>query len=608
MTITYRIWIEDPRSHRFEIALTLPPCAAETTLSLPAWLPGSYLIRDFAKHLHELRCSDAALTQIDKQTWVLAPHGESAEVRYAVHAFDRSVRSAYLDQQRGFFNGSSLFLQVRSAHMAEVAYRVAITQPSDAACADWRVSTSLRPTAMDAVDARGFGDYSADDYLDLIDHPVELGALLQQSFSAANHPHVLVLSGAHPDTDIERICNDLAAICTAEVALWGELPLERPYVFLTALSSEGYGGLEHSHSCALLFKRDGLPRRNDIDSGKAVINDDYRDFLALCAHEYFHLWNVKRLKPAEFSAPNLARETWTRQLWLFEGITSYYDELLLLRSRRLDAFSYLEMLARTLTRYQRTPGRQRQDLETSIIEAWTKFYQQEAHSPNYIVSYYLKGTVVALLLDLHLRQHSNVTLDDVLRAVWQRYGREPRGLPEGAWERMAVAVSGLDLRAFFNKTVRSTDELDLATALQSTGIQTRLRAASNSNKDHGGRWTESMPDSPRSWLGARWQTRNGKSLAQFIELGGPAQRAGLASGDELVALNGLRISADGLEAELKRSAPGLLRLSVFREDQLLELQVRSEAPPADTWDLGLDPALDDQNPAAAAYRRAWLGQ
>lgn len=594
-TAHYRVWIEDPRSHRFEVALTLAATDTPTTLSLPAWLPGSYLIRDFAKHLHELRCDTAELKQIDKQTWTLAPHNATCEVRYAVHAFDRSVRTAYLDHLRGFFNGSSLFLQVEDAS----GYRVEIAAPHDPACSEWTLATSLNPTE---IDARGFGRYLADDYFDLIDHPVEMGVLLRRSFTAANHPHELVLSGAHADTDIERICTDLAAICEAEVALWGELPLQRPYVFLTALSKDGYGGLEHTHSCALLFKRDGLPR-----IGETEISDDYRDFLALCAHEYFHLWNVKRLKPAEFSLPDLSREVWTRQLWLFEGITSYYDELLLLRSQRIDAASYLEMLARALTRYQRTPGRLQQDLETSSLEAWTKFYQQEAHSPNYIISYYLKGAIVALLLDVHLRQHSQVTLDDVLRAVWQRYGKDPQGLPEGAWERIASEISGLDLSAFFEQTVRSTDELDVRSPLHSVGVQTCLRPASSS-KDRGGRWSATTPAAPKSWLGVRWADRNGKIVAQYVQLGGPAQKAGIATGDELVALNDQKISGDNLEAELKRSAPGPMQLSVFREDQLLHLHAVTETPPLDTWDLGIDPVLDKENPTAANYRRAWLGE
>jgi predicted metalloprotease with PDZ domain len=591
----YRVWVEDPRTHRFEIALQLPACDTETTLSLPAWIPGSYLIRDFAKHLHELRCDTAELKQIDKQTWMLAAHNATCEVRYAVHAFDRSVRTAYLDHLRGFFNGSSLFLRAEHAH----AYSIEIAKPSDPNCADWSLATSLNPVD---VDAQGFGQYQAHDYLDLIDHPVEIGKLLRTSFSTGNHAHELVLSGAHPDTDLDRICTDLRTICEAEVELWGELPLERPYLFLTALSKEGYGGLEHTHSCALLFKRDGLPR-----IGENEISDDYRDFLALCAHEYFHLWNVKRLKPFEFSPPDLSREVWTRQLWLFEGITSYYDELLLLRSQRIDASSYLEMLARALTRYQRTPGRLQQDLETSSLEAWTKFYQQEAHSPNYIVSYYLKGAIVALLLDLYLRQHSQVTLDDVLRAVWLRYGKDPNGLPEGAWERIASEISGIDLGAFFDQTVRSTDELDVLSALHSVSVQTRLRPASSS-KDRGGRWSDTTPVAPKSWLGVRWSERNGKSVVQYVQLGSPAQKAGIATGDELVALNDQKISADNLEAELKRSAPGPMQLSVFREDQLLHLYAVTETPPLDTWDLGINSVLDKESPTAANYRRAWLGE
>lgn len=598
MIVNYRVWIENPRSHRFEIQLTLPPNTSATTLSLPAWIPGSYLIRDFAKHVHELRCDGGTLQQIDKQTWMLEAHVKVAHIRYAVYAFDRSVRTAYLDQFRGFFNGSSLFLEAKSEAMDAPCYAVHIEKPEDHVCRNWEIATSLKPST---TDAQGFGYYQAENYLDLIDHPVELGCLWRHAFTARGHAHELILSGAHPDTDIARICTDLTAICETEIDLWGELPLQQPYRFLTALSNEGYGGLEHSHSCALLFKRDGLPR-----IGETEVSDDYRDFLALCAHEYFHLWNVKRLKPAEFSSAPLHREIWTRQLWLFEGITSYYDEWILLRSGRIDAESYLELLARALTRHQRTPGRQIQDLETSSLEAWTKFYQQEAHSPNYIVSYYLKGAIVALLLDLHLRQHSASTLDEVLRAVWKRYGHDPKGLPEGAWEYMASEVSGLDLKAFFNHTLRSTEELDLVGALHAVGVQTRLRPASNS-KDRGGRWREEAPNTPKSWIGVRWKKHQAGDSAQFIQQGGPAQYAGLASGDALVAVNHQRANAETLETELARSAPGRVELSVFREAQLLTLQIESSAPPNDTWDLGIDPALDKKNPTAVAHRRAWLG-
>ena len=387
----YRVGVASAAGHLFEVSLRIGAGGSTPRrLSLPAWIPGSYLIRDFARHIvaigAETHGESVSLTKLDKQTWELAPTAGPVEVRYQVYAFDLSVRSAYLDATRAYFNGSSLLLRLHGAEGDPCELEL-VRPPADQGCGQgWTVETTLPAVA---VDGAGFGRYAARDYWALIDHPVQCALHRAVEFEVQGVPHRAALSGRVEHCDLDRLAADLRAVCAYQARLFGALPLER-YLFLLTAVGDGYGGLEHRDSCSLLCARDDLPAAGERDA-----SEGYRKFLGLCSHEYFHLWNVKRIQPAVFSTADLAREVHTTLLWAFEGITSYYDDLALVRSGRIPVQGYLELLARSISRLFRTPGRRRQSLAESSFDAWTKFYKADENAPNAIVSYYLKGSLVA---------------------------------------------------------------------------------------------------------------------------------------------------------------------------------------------------------------------
>ena len=318
--IAYQITPKDPRGHLFEVVCTVPrPDPRGQRFVMPAWIPGSYMIRDFAKNVVRVWASDrngatVACPKVDKQTWQCAPCAGPLHLRYEDYAWDLSVRGAHLDASHAYFNGTSVFLAAEGQRHQPCV--VDVRAPSEA-LGRWRVATAL--SALQA-EPWGFGTYRAADYDELIDHPVEMGELAIGSFQVAGTPHHIAIYGRQR-ADLERLCRDLQTICEQHVVMFGELPPMERYVFLVMALGEGYGGLEHRASCSLLCSRNDLPRRD-----QEGISDEYRSFLALCSHEYFHTWNVKRIKPAVFAPYELSRETHTTLLWAFEGITCAASE------------------------------------------------------------------------------------------------------------------------------------------------------------------------------------------------------------------------------------------------------------------------------------------
>jgi len=612
--LEYSVLPLSPQAHLFAVELSIPvPTADPLVLSLPAWIPGSYLIRDFARHIVRIAAWDQVgalvLEKQDKQTWRLPHRGLGVQVRVEVHAWDLSVRAAYLDDRRGFFNGSSLFLRVQG--LDRLPCRLAISPPSGENYAGWRLATSLKPLA---TQESGFGSYQAADYADLIDHPVEMGQFRLLSFEIQGVPHRLVLSGRH-QVDEARLEQDLVRICATHAALFDGLPIDR-YLFLTQVSADGYGGLEHAFSTALICARDDLPR-----PGMDAPTPGYRRFLGLCSHEYFHLWHVKRIRPRAFQDQGLDREVHTRLLWVFEGITSYYDDLALVRGGCIDEAGYLELLAEALTRVQHTPGRLIQTLAESSFDAWIKYYQPDENSPNAVISYYAKGALVALALDLIIRRDTRGarSLDDVMLALWERHGRTGLGLEERGFEALAMEVAGLDLTDFFQQALDSTQDLDLAPLLAEMGIGLRLRAARHA-KDFGGLATTGtevgadraaappgVPQNPAlPNLGIRLRPEGSEAVLATVFTGGPAQAAGLAPGDTLVALDGLRISRDNLDKLLMSAGEGAeVEIHAFRRNELQVRRARLAPAPLDTCELWL---LADAPEEAQARRAAWLGR
>ena len=596
----YRIWPKDPGAHLFEVRLTVSnPAPDGQVFAMAAWIPGSYMIRDYAKHVVAARAEadgrDVELTKLDKNRWRAAPCDRELTLVLEVYAQDESVRGAHLDTTHAFFNGTCVFPSV--VGQEDSACNVEIAAPEAPIGKGWRVATSMRRSTAGAYE---FGGYTADDYAELIDHPVEIGRLSIGEFEAGGIEHAIAIRGK-TRVDIARLCHDLQTVCEEQQALLGAPGDLDRYLFLLNAPGSGYGGLEHRWSSALVCGRDNLPARGDEG-----VSDEYRTFLGLVSHEYFHLWNVKRMKPAAFTPYDLSQETHTGLLWVYEGITSYYDDLALVRSGIITIESYLEVVGQTITRVIRGGGRRRQSVAESSFDAWTKFYKQDANAANAIVSYYAKGALIALCLDLKLRAETDgrTTLDDVMRAAWSRWGETGEGMPEDGFEKLCIEVSGLDLEDFFAATVRGTGALPLEALLKTHGVDYKRRCSAG-GKDKGGK---ASVDSklPGVWLGAKLETRSDKPVFLAVHNGGPAELAGISPGDELVALDGLRANIAGCEARTRRYRPGdKSEVSVFRGDELITLRLKWQEAPADTCYLEVADDIDDD---MVSRRSAWLGQ
>jgi predicted metalloprotease with PDZ domain len=573
----YHILPLDPKAHLFQVTLTLATAQGEQTFSLPAWLPGSYMIRDFARNIITINAFDGndqavTLTQLDKQTWRADNSGPVLRLIYQVYAWDLSVRSAHLDSSHGFFNGSSVFLSVKGAEASPST--VTIAKPEDPALQGWQLATSLKRVSGDEF---GFGDFIADNYQDLIDHPVEMGELTIGQFDACGVPHDVVLSGASR-VNMPRLCQDLKAICEYQITLFGgKAPFAR-YVFMTRVLDNGFGGLEHKASTALMCSRKDLPQHL-----AAKVNKDYRTYLSLCSHEYFHSWNVKRILPEEFIPFDLSQESYTDQLWAYEGITSYFDDFITYRAGCIDQDSYLELLSNTMTRVYRGQGRFKQSLRDSSFNAWTKFYKQDENAANAIVSYYTKGALFALMLDLTLRLESDgkYSLDDVMTALWQAHGLTGVGTAKHSHQGIVESLLGRNCDALFSY-LDNTQDLPLEPLLAKCGIEMTLRPSEGSSDLGGGKATGF-----KVGFGAKVKVEAlGLSIIS-VNQGSPAHEVGLSAGDLLISCDNLQVTAQ-FEQQLQDYALGeRLSLHWFRRDVLMTGSFAITQAIADTISLQL---------------------
>ena len=599
--IAYTVSISNAAAHLIDVRLEVhQPDPEGQVLRLPNWIPGSYMIRDFSRNIVSINArhgSDSVkLVKLDKSSWQ-APAGlEALTVEYRVYAWDLSVRSAHVDTTHAFFNGTSVFLSVQGQD--QVTHQVTFERPAHDTADTFQLATSL--PAVEA-DADGFGLYQADDYDELIDHPVEQGTFKRLCFDACGIPHEIILTGAC-HFDEQRVIDDLTRICEHEIKFFGEpAPMDR-YLFLIMVVGEGYGGLEHRASTALMITRENLPV-----IGNGEISDPYLNFLGLCSHEYFHTWNVKRIKPARFVPFDLNQESYTELLWFFEGMTSYYDDLVLVRCGLIDEERYLGLIAKTLTRIQRGPGRLTQAVTESSFDAWHKFYKQDENSPNAIVSYYAKGALIALCLDALLREQSQheVTLDSLMHLLWDRWLETGAGLQENEPQQLASRIAGRDLSGFFEKVLYSTEELPVEEALRSLGValdwrsrtsmtdtgsvtrqadSSRAESTSSAAGGKNGQAAESGTNAPvKPWLGANFDDAPGGVRLLQVLAGSPAERAGLAAGDILIAMNGLSVNNLDVENHLARHANlESIGIHFFRLGQLHDSQLPLEPAPEDT--------------------------
>ena len=506
--VHYRVQLHDLHAHLFRVTLTIAQPSARQRVSLPVWIPGSYLVREFAKNLQQLRArqgeESVAMHQLSKHQWeVDCEAGAPVELEYEVSAYDTSVRTAWLDARRGFFNGTSLLLRVHGQEA--LTHRLQVLASPDAP--HWQLATGM--TAV-AVDEQGFGTYAAANYDELVDCPVEMGTFWSGHFNAGGVPHRFVVAGAPASFDGERLLADTQKICEAEIAFWGTAP-HASYVFMLNVTHDGYGGLEHCNSTALICSRPDLPR---IGVDKA--SDGYVQLLGLISHEYFHTWNVKRLRPAELVPYDYDQENYTQLLWFFEGFTSYYDDLLLRRAGLVDNEQYLKLLNKTINQVLQTPGRHVQSVAEASYDAWVKYYRQDENTPNATVSYYTKGSLVALCLDLHLRQHGKATLDDVMRGLWSRCKAGP--MSEADLLTVLEELTGRSYATEIAQWVHSTDELPLAALLAAHGVTLKPDTAQLAQR-----------------LGIRVAENHSVQIKTVLR-GSAAEQAGFAAGDEWLGL------------------------------------------------------------------------
>ena len=553
------------------------------------------MIRDFAKNIIEIRASSngqpLTLSKQDKQTWLCAAASAPIEIVYTVYAWDLSVRTAHLDTTHAFFNGSSVFLAVKDQE--DVPVSVNIRLPEGEQYKNWRVATSLRRMDTELFAA---GNYSAQDYDELIDHPVEMGSFVDTSFEVDGTPHHIVITGRQ-NADLKRLTDDVEKICKTHVAMFGELATMERYVFLLTVVGNGYGGLEHRNSTALLCSRKDLPT-----SMTSSDNPEYANLLGLFSHEYFHTWNVKRIKPEEFIPYQLQQETYTTSLWAYEGITSYYDELGLIRSGVIGEDTYLQMLGKNITRVYRSTGRLKQTLLESSFDAWTKFYKQDENSPNAIVSYYVKGGLFALCLDQIIRDKTQNTfsLDSVMQKLWLDYGKNNIGTQKDTVQTIIKEISGLDLTDFFTTHLESTTDLPLDSLFQLYGL--KLESYATDNYDNVGGKAPDNKQAKTFNLGAKFMADPCGVSVQIVYEDGAIQQAGIASGDTIIAINKLKASNDNIAALLGHYSPGdNVVFDVFRRDELMSFTVTLQQPVNNTFYLT---KLDNED--LTQKRRQWL--
>ena len=572
--IFYQVAMPQPNSHLFEVTLKVSNWQQEKLdLKMPVWTPGSYLVREYAKNIQDFVAENGSSKKplssqkISKNNWQIDTNNcQNITVNYRVFANELTVRTNHLDATHGYFNGAALFFFIPG--LEEQAIKIKIVPPQP----DWQVITTL-----DALNDEE-NTFVAKDFDTLVDTPVEIGIHQLYEFKVLDKPHQLAIWG-EGNADAQKIIADTQKIIEVEADLYGGLPYDK-YLFLLHLSGSGYGGLEHKDSCSLNYPRFGFKNK-----------DKYNRFMQLVAHEFFHLWNVKRIRPQALEKFDYEGENYTTSLWFSEGTTSYYDILIPLRAKIYNRKTCLENFSKDITKYLNIPGRNIQPLGESSFDAWIKLYRRDANSDNNQISYYLKGELVSLLLDLLIRaKHNNKrSLDDVMVRMWEEFGREEIGFSPEQLQAVIESVAAEDLSDFFYKYIYTTAELPFDEYLEPFGL--KLKAIAQE---------EPVPN-----LGIKVQSENGQEVIKFVEANSPSAIAGIDPGDILLAINGFRVTAESLSDRLKDYQVGdTIRVTVFHQDELKTLSVRLEAPQPSSYEL-----VSTENASSAQQQNlsAWLG-
>lgn len=537
-----------PQSHIFTVKMVIEkPDPQLQSISMGKWIPGSYLIRDYARHVIAINVQNGQISKHNSNTWIVASAHSPLVIEYMVYAFDFSVRGAYIDDERAFLNGINLFMQVHGQEQS--IHRVYFQD-------HWKWATTLPLKEKSATQGT---IYEIDGYDALIDHPLQAGKQSEYTFKVEGISHCLVIN-SEVGCDYERLIDDIKKILHYQINLFGKPTPFKDYLFLLTVRKEAYGGLEHRSSSALQCSPECLPK-----IGKTEKTTEYINLLSLISHEYFHSWNVKKIKPQAFTPYNLDHKAYTRQLWIFEGITSYYDNLVLVRAGVITPKQYFNIIAQNITKLMCTPGRKHQTLVESSFDTWIKFYQPNENTHNATVSYYLKGGLAALLLDLVLRITTQqcVSFDTLMQYLWREYGESQKGVPEDAVEKYLAKLGGEKISALIHQAIHTVEELPLAEWFSYYGL--RLTFSSN-------------PEQASLW-GVLFTRSNGKLLISTVFEKSAAQQAGLCPQDEVIAFNKERIEPEAIEKQLSQFSPGeKIIVTLCRQGRLQEREVILQAP------------------------------
>ena len=553
----YQIEFDDYRQHLIHVTLRFVAIPTQV-LSLPTWIPGSYLIREFSKHIESVKAYDEdgrmlQISKFEKNKWRLFNTDfELITVEYDVYAYDLSVRGAYVDQNRLYVNPACACLGLEGQEENQVEVEVFLPDELK----HFQLATGLAHKSL----VKGRHTLKAKNYAQLIDSPFELADQTRFSFTANGIPHEFVVSGKHA-MNAQRMQQDIEKICSTEIAMFGSAPFEH-YTFMTMATCSSYGGLEHPNSTSLITPRDDLPKADEpIEPSK-----DYQRFLGLCSHEYFHSWLVKFIRPENFVNYDLNKEGYTSLLWIFEGFTSYYDDLILLRSGVVNQASYIGLLKTQIDRYLQNPGRAVQTVSESSFDAWVKFYRQDENSNNAGTSYYNKGCLVALCLDLGLRLRGS-SLDALMRKLYEN-AQNGIQVSERTIFDLCKALTGQDWAEQINHLINRTDELPLDQLLPEFGLSYTLKN------------DKALP------FGLKVADKPEGVLVQSARRDGVAAQAGLSANDVIIAIDGLKATEKLLEQYAKQKAT--FTVYAFRRDELMQFELSGGAIDLTTVELKVE--------------------
>ena len=540
----YQIEFDDYRQHLIHVTLRFVADPTQV-LSLPTWIPGSYLIREFSKHIESVRAYDEEgrlleIQKFEKNKWRLfnTDH-ELITVEYDVYAYDLSVRGAYVDQTRLYVNPACACLGLEGQE--DKAVEVELFLPDE--LKHFQLATGMASKSL----VKGRFTLKAKNYAELIDAPFELAEQTRFSFEAKGIPHEFVVSGKHA-MNAARMQQDIEKICATEISMFGSAPFSN-YTFMTMATANSYGGLEHPNSTSLISPREDLPKANEPEEP----SEDYQRFLGLCSHEYFHSWLVKFIRPENFVNYDLNKEGYTSLLWIFEGFTSYYDDLILLRSGVISQASYIKLLKTQIDRYLQNPGRFVQSVSESSFDAWVKFYRQDENSNNAGTSYYNKGCLVALCLDLGLRLRGS-SLDALMRKLYEN-AQKGIQVHERTIVELCNELTGDNWIEQINHLINTTDELPLDQLFPEFGLSYSLKN------------DKSLP------LGLKLVDKPEGVLVQSARRDGAAAQAGLSAHDVIIAIDGLKATVKLVEKYAKQE--GIYSILAFRRDELMSFDVKA---------------------------------